>query len=344
MVAIAAQIEAAPRLPRAVGSVVLLAALAGLAKLGHLSLPQVPSAVWALGVGIVAAALLATKGRAPRALPHELPLALGMILMGAQMDLGLFASVGLRGLLLVAAVWVTVVLLFALAWRARLVSARLAGLLALGLSGCGVTAITAAAQQDPQASGAPEVFASVVVLATGALALVVLPLVAGALGLSAGHFGAWAGVSIANSAEALAAGERISGESMRLAAGYKLLVNGMQGLPILAYLWFFSAKAAPEAQAGSRSLRAIRGVFGRVPFFVWGFAVVAALSTAGLFNESERENLANIARWAFFLALVAIGFRTRVSTLREVGARPLLAGVAVWGALSALTLLLIREF
>jgi uncharacterized membrane protein YadS len=314
------------------GTAVLIL-LALIAKLAHVLAPQLPGAVWALGFGMLAGA------GAPRthALPYRLPLSVGLILLGAQLDPRLFVAIGWPGLLAVGAVWIGVVGLLALAARSRLLTPRLAGLFALGLIGCGVSAIAAATQPDRRAAGVPAVYATLAVLVTGAAGLLVYPAVANALGLDATQFGTLAGLTIANSAESITTAALHSDAAMGTAAAYKLIVNALQGVPIVVYLWLF----APN-QRRAHGLGLPRLVLLRVPFFVWGFAAVAVAGLLGAFSVGERAQLGHMTRYAFFIALVGVGFRTRLDVVRRIGLRPVLIGLAVWAVSAAAVLLWIQ--
>lgn len=306
-----------------------LVTLALLALLTHTLVPQVPGAVWALGFGVLAGS--AGVRRELPALPYHLPLTVGLILMGAQLHPSLFAHIGVQGLIAVGALWLGVAGLFWLLSKARLLTPRLAGLMTLGLIGCGVSAIAGAAQSDRKAEGAPTAYATLAVLLSGAAGLMAYPLLGATLGLDAQQFGALAGITIANSAESVAAAAGHSDDALGVAAGYKLLVNALQGLPILAYLWLFAPKG--ERPPG------VRTVLERVPFFVWGFVGVAIAASLGLFNETERASLGGLTRLAFFIALVGVGYHTRLDVIRRIGLRPVLIGLAAWVLTTVLVML-----
>ncbi|MCL4730867.1 MAG: putative sulfate exporter family transporter, partial [Planctomycetes bacterium] len=300
-----------------------LAALAGivlLAKLAHWLAPQVPAVVYALGFGMLAG-LEARRLRVRLALPHELPLMLGFVLMGAQVEHGVFAVAGLAGLALLAA-WVAATLaLFSLVWRLRLLPRRLAGLFALGQAGFGVSAVVAAGARDPALAGTPQTLATLLILLTGAAGLVAYPLLAPALGLDEARFAALAAVSIANNAEAIATAGTLGAGAALGAAALKVAINAFEGVALVAFL---RGKDRPART------RRWHDAIPRVPGYVIGFSLVAALSLAGAFDGAERASLANLTHWAFFIALAGVGFRTRLDLLARVGWRPLAVGVAVW--------------
>lgn len=315
------------------GTLVLIV-LTLLAKLAHVMVPVLPGAVFALGFGVLAGSGSVGVRRALPALPYQLPLTVGLILMGAQLDPNLVHVIGPEGLLGVAFVWVGVAAAFWLLAKSGWVPPRLAGLLTLGLIGCGVSAVIGAAQHDRKAAGIQTTYATLAILVSGALALLVYPVVGRLLGLDAHEFGLLAGLTIANSAEAVATASIHSNEALGVAAGLKLIVNALQGLPILGYLWFFTPKREHAHGAAIPRL-----LISRVPYFVWGFAAVGVAAALGAFSAGEREQLGQLTRLAFFVALVGVGFQTRLDVVRRVGVRPVLIGISVSAAAAGAVLL-----
>ncbi|MCC6465696.1 MAG: putative sulfate exporter family transporter [Planctomycetes bacterium] len=311
---------------RLAGWVVLLA-LAAMAKLSHLVVPQLPAVVWALLYGVLAGATQARSGL--RSLPYEGPLTVGITLMGTQVQLEVLRALGWHSL---ASLLLPVLVLAALLWAAvaaGLLPRRLAGLFGLGLFGFGVSALAAAAQRDSKSGGTPLVLATAAVLLTGALALLVLPLAGAWLGLDAAQFGLLAGSGIANNAEALATGAAHSPQALVLTGALKVAVNAFEGLAVVGYVWWFGRPSSRASGPLPRlSLPAL-------PAYVPGFVVAAGLSLAGWISAAERQSLGNLTNWAFFLALVGVGFRTRLDVLRRVGGRPVLVGIVAWLAATA---------
>ncbi len=312
--------------PAPAAPIVVLAVVVALAKLAHVLGPAVPAVVYALVFGIVAGYGARRAGHHNLSLPYEVPLTAGFVMMGAQVDASVFGLVGWRGLASVALLWVAVVSAFWLAARLRLLPSRLAGLLALGLSGCGVSAVVAVSRQDPDSRGAPQTVATLVILLSGAAALLAYPVLGAHL--DASTFGTFTGLTVANNAEAIATASTRENPAQLIAAAYKVVVNAFEGLAIVLYLWLFAPR---------RGARRTKLALPKVPGFVIGFALVAGVTLLGAFNEAERATLGSLTQWAFFIALVGVGFRTRLDQLVPA-ARPALLGLVLWALTAALVL------
>ncbi|MBX3459497.1 MAG: putative sulfate exporter family transporter [Planctomycetes bacterium] len=317
---------------RTASGLVVLAVIVGFAKLAHVLVPAVPGVVWALAFGALAGAGAArARGPVP-SLPYHVPLTAGFVMMGAQVRPEVFTLVGWQGLLSLAVLWLLVVVSFALAVKLRLLPSRLAGLFALGLSGCGVTAVTAVARYDRTVEGTPATVATLLILLSGAIALVAYPYLGAGLGLDASTFGTFAGLTVANNAEALATAGTAPDPALLVAAAYKVLVNAFEGLAVLLYLCLFVPRDRRQQQHIGAKL-----LLPKVPGFVVGFAVVGTAALLGAFDDAERATLAELTNWAFFIALVGVGYRTRLSDIFKA-AKPTLVGLVLWAATSALVL------
>ena len=122
-------------------------------------------------------------------------LRIGIVLLGLRLSLGDLAALGVRGLGVVAVV--VVVTFFGTQWLARKlgVPKDLGLLVATGYSICGASAIAA---MDGVVGADEEETAYAITLVTlcGTLAIFVLPLLGGPLGLSGEAFGSWVGGSV----------------------------------------------------------------------------------------------------------------------------------------------------
>lgn len=263
--------------------------------------------------------------------PIDLPLAVGMTLLGVQFEARHLEVFGLRDLAFLLVHWLVVALSFAGIARLRFVEARSAGLFAVGLSGCGISAILAAADADKKLRSEQRSAAVGLVLMAGSLGFLAIPFFADAFELSARELALWAGVGLPTSSEAVLVGSGHSAAAMQLVGVYRFAVNVLQWIPILIYVRIFAR------QAKARSPRELLGgSLSCVPAFVWGLSFFGTFGFCGSFDEGERRTLAAITSWSFLTCVAAIGVRLRVASIFALGPRTTLIGLAAWGAAVAL--------
>lgn len=306
----------------------LLLALALLARLLGRLLPALPLAPLTLGLTLALAPGL-RRLRVPGAEdpPHDVPLSAGMILLGVQLDPTLLGCLGPSAPLLLLVHWAAVAWLFGAAARAFRLPSRTLHLAALGLSGCGLSAVMAAAKADPAARAEERDLAVAATLACGALGFVALPWLAHRTALPPCALGAWAGLGMPTTAEAVLIGAAHSAQALTLVGAWRLIVNLLQAVPIL--LWI-RAYAPPASAATTGPGEVVLATVRRVPAFVWGLALCGAFGFVGAFAPAERAVLANVTSWAFLMALVGVGLRLRPRDLLRLGWRPVLACVLAW--------------
>lgn len=253
---------------------------------------------------------------------YELWLKAGIVLLGSQVA---FSSLGIFWLKAVPLAAVTVVLgIVAVLALGRIfkLPIRLTALLAAGTGVCGVSAIL----HTGPAIGADDEeieYAVGAVLVLGATAIVLYPIIGSLLHLPETVYGLWTGLSVNNTAEAVATGYSFGIEAGRMAIATKLCRVVMLGAAVSA----LSAWARPDRE--SLSPGRTRQVWSRLPKFVLVFFLFSLIASTGLVSTQDRESLHNISSWLFLIAFAGIGFKLRWQDIRTVGARPILAiGIA----------------
>ena len=78
-----------------------------------------------------------------------------------------------------------------------------------------------------------------------------------------------------------------------------------------------------------------RGALRAFPLFLVGFLALAAVRSARLVDPETIADVDLVTRACFVIALAALGMQTRLGQLRELGARPLLLGMATAALLAA---------
>ncbi|MFC9788167.1 YeiH family protein [Rhodococcus sp. NPDC127528] len=213
--------------------------------------------------------------------------------------------------------------LLGLSWTQRV-------LIACGFSICGAAA-AAAADGVVDAKEEELLTAVALVVVFGTLMIPTIPLLSHALGLTDRQAGMWAGGSIHEVAQVVAAGGVIGGGALAVATVVKL-ARVLMLAPVMAYL-------------GARQRRNVDGS-GKanskqpplVPMFVVAFIGCVALRSSGMLPDVVIAQAKVLQTALLTAAMFALGLGVRVTLLRSVGPRPfVLAAIStVWVAVVAL--------
>ena len=299
---------AAPRWPKAGIGVAVLALGLGVAVLGHRLLPAVGILTWSIALGVAAANL----GLVPKAGTRQLGaltkklLRLGIVLLGFSVS---FASITALGLPLIAVVAVGLVgtLVFT-TWLGRRMglSAPRALLIGTGFSICGASAI-AGMEETARADEEDVTVAIAMVTLFGTLALVALPLLQGPLGLTDVQFGMWAGATVHEVGQVVAAASPAGAAVVATAVVVKLTRVVMLA-PVVAVVSILQGMTSPApAEQGRRTPL--------VPLFVLGFLACVALRSTGVVPASVLDAIGNVQVAALGAALFGMGCSVKIASL-----------------------------
>ncbi|MFE1442327.1 YeiH family protein [Streptomyces sp. NPDC058739] len=313
----------------------LLAAFGlALAVAVHRLLPAVPMLTAAVVLGVLAAHLpvlrrtVRESGRPGLSCAGRRLMRAGIVLLGLQLGLDDVAGLGW------ATVAMTVVVVMATLsgtwWLARRLG--LPGdqplLIAAGYAICGASAIGAVGE----ARGSDERDAATsVALVTlcGTLAIAVLPLLHGPLGLGDAEFGRWVGASVHDVGQVVATAQT-AGDA---ALGQAVLVKLMR----VALLAPLVAAVALSARRRSRAAGGADGPDGSgrkraplVPLFVVGFLAAVTLRSTGLLPGEVLEGAHTGQELLLAAALFGLGSAVDLPSLARTGARTALLGLCAW--------------
>ncbi|MFJ3922364.1 YeiH family protein [Streptomyces sp. NPDC090022] len=294
----------------------------------HRLLPAVPMLTASVVLGIAAAHLPRVRtfvrgsARPGLSLAGRRLMRIGIVLLGLGLGLEEVLRLG----------WATVAMVFAVVavtfagtlWLGRRLGLR--GdqplLIATGYSICGASAIGAVSE----VSGSDEEdVASSVALVTlcGTLAIAVLPLLQGPLGLTDLGFGRWVGASVHDVGQVVATAQTAGPAAL----GEAVLVKLMR-----------VALLAPLVAAVAFSLRArrrgVRTASGRrpapVPLFVAGFLAAAALRATGVVPDVALDWAHTAQEALLAAALFGLGSAVHLPTLARTGGRAAALGLGAW--------------
>ena len=204
--------------------------------------------------------------------------------------------------------------------RALGVDRGLTLLVACGFSICGAAAVAAAAGvTDPDEEHEENTITAVaLVVLCGTLMIAAVPAVAALLQLDTETGGLWAGASIHEVAQVVAAGGALGGAALTLAVIVKL-ARVLMLAPVMAVLSLQQRRRG--AGDGKRPPL--------VPLFVLGFLAMVLLRSLAPLPESVLEPASLLQTGLLAAAMFALGTGVKVRNLLQVGPRPLaLAGLS----------------
>ena len=250
-----------------------------------------------------------------------------IILLGLQLTAAQIAEVGVSGIAIIA---LTLGATFALTVRlGRLMGVErgLAELIAAGTSICGASAVIAA----NTASDEDVAYAVACVTLFGSIAMFTYPLLGAFLELGPQQYGLWAGASIHEVAQVVAAtfqGGQVAGEFGTVAklSRVMLLAPVVLGLGLICS-WQNGGTTAGKAPR---------------PWFVFGFIALVGLNSVVAVPPEAKAAVAMAATFMLSVALAAMGLETSVTRLRARGLRPLLLGLIASLFIASFSLLLIK--
>jgi len=264
-------------------------------------------------------------------------LRLGIVLLGIRLSLSEAGSIGLQALpVIIGAVAAALLIVGFLAKRMGL-SGKLGTLIAVGTSICGATAIVATAPTI--AAKDDEVSYSVACITLfGVIAMLLYPF--------AGHWifdgdavksGLFLGTSVHETAQVAGAGLVYqqyydSPQALDVATVTKLVRNlGMLlVIPLMSILYHRNHSDGTEAPKW----------YTMIPLFVVGFAIMSLIRTVGDMGDAPFGGLLSPEQWqaivshtkefaelCLAVAMAAVGLGTSIKGLREIGLKPLGAGL-----------------
>jgi len=302
-------------------------------KAHHLAMPNIEYVLWAILIGLV----LSNTAGVPRIFQagvatYEFWLKAGIVLLGTRFLLGDLLKFGGVSIVLVAIEIALALALMHLLGRIFKLPPKLASLLAVGSSICGVSAIIAA-QGAIDADEEDSSLAIAAILALGALSLFTFPAIGHLLHLSDHAYGLWAGLAVDNTAEATAAGALYSDAAGKIAVLAKTTRNATIGFVVLGYALYWATR-------GGRGVKGSKAAFlwQKFPKFVLGFLLISVLASLAFFTRPQLTTLGNLSRWFFLLTFAGVGLRTNLRELGKQGWRPFVVGATGEIVIAVLTL------
>ena len=242
-------------------------------------------------------------------------LKIGVALLGARVTFGDLASLG-PGPALLTPVLIAMTIgagvlasrLFGRSWRFGVLTG---GAVAI----CGASAALAIAAVLPKREGSERdaLFTVIAVTTLSTTAMIVYPILFNALGFDDWQIGYLIGATVHDVAQVIGAGYAVSDDAGAIATYVKLLRVAF--LPIVVIL---------IALASRREVGDAKPTF---PWFAVGFAAVLAFNSLAFAPPWVMELLAQVSQWLLVAAIAALGMKTSLKAMTDLG--PLHIGVVV---------------
>jgi uncharacterized integral membrane protein (TIGR00698 family) len=256
-------------------------------------------------------------------------LRIGVALLGLRITLEQVGALGWLTVAVVAlAVIATVLAGIAIARMMKLGNAF--GTLTGGaVAICGASAALAIASILPSHKNAERdaSFTVIGVTALSTLAMILYPILVGALGLDARNAGVFLGGTIHDVAQVVGAGYSMSEETGNTATIVKLLRVAML-LPVCLVIGLALHVRGSQAARSAPLL----------PWFAVAFAVLVVINSLGWIPLVVSDAGNTLSRWCLVTAIAAIGMKTSLRSLAEMGLKPVLLVVLETLFLAALVL------
>jgi uncharacterized integral membrane protein (TIGR00698 family) len=291
--------------------------------------------ILAIAIGIAVNAIVGTPVliRAGIVFVLRRILRLAIILLGLQLTVGQIFAVGTTG---ISIILVTLVATFVFTvWLGRILGVErgLTELIAAGTAICGASAIIAT-NTVTRARGEDAAYAVACVTVLGSIAMFVYPVLGTALNLDSHGYGLWAGASIHEVAQVLAAafqGGQEAGELGTIAKLSRVIALG----PLIMVLALIARRRSSDEGFHAEA---------PVPWFVLGFIALILVNSFVAIPADTKAAIGTLTTFMLTMAMAAMGIQTDMRQLRARGMRPLILGFGAAIFIAGLSLTLVLLF
>ncbi|MDU8913504.1 YeiH family protein [Aestuariicoccus sp. MJ-SS9] len=235
----------------------------------------------------------------------------GVAILGARISVEMLTSLGWGMIgLLVAGVVLTILFGVVLA-RFIGQGPRFAILTAGAVAICGASAAMAIAAVLPKDEKSERnlLFTVLGVTVLSTVAMILYPILTQALGFDEVTAGAFIGATVHDVAQVVGAGFSISETAGETSTLVKLIrVSFLAPVVVVITIWW--QRAAPQTEGERPPI---------IPAFVLGFLCLATLNSLGLIPPAVGALLAKLSSWALLAAIAAVGMKTDLRNILQVG-------------------------
>lgn len=240
----------------------------------------------------------------------------GVAILGARVSLEMLTSLGWIFISILLAGTIATILFGVFLARVIGQGPRFAILTAGAVAICGASAAMAIAAVLPKDSRSERnlLFTVLGVTVLSTVAMILYPILTTYLGFDDITAGAFIGATVHDVAQVVGAGFSISDTAGETSTIVKLIrVSFLAPVVILIALFW---RQPEQSESGAQPPL--------IPGFVLGFLVLAALNSFGVIPETIQAALASLSGWALLTAIAAVGMKTEIRSVLQLGAMPIL--------------------
>lgn len=291
-----------------------------------------PTMLFALLLGL-AFRFLSEGGKAVEGVQYasKTILRIGVALLGMRITIEQILSLG-AGPMAIVILSVILTMLFGLLLSKLMGRGKRFGLLTGGSVGiCGASAALAISAILPkdEYSERNTIFTVISVTALSTVAMIVYPVAVDVFNLDLETAGIFLGGTIHDVAQVVGAGYSVSDKTGDTATFIKLLRVSMLVPAVFALSLIFHTRNKEEGNTAG-------GAF--LPPFIIFFILLVGINSTGITPEPVRQFIVSASRWCLVTAIAALGMKTSLKALFEVGWKPVTIIVAETVFLAALVL------
>ncbi len=246
----------------------------------------------------------------------------GVALLGARISVDLLVGLG-APLIILTMAGVVLTIVFGLLGARVLGRGWRFGLLTGGaVAICGASAAMAIAAVLPRNEHSEKnlIFTVLGVTVLSTIAMIIYPAIIQLTGLDQRAIGVFLGGTIHDVAQVVGAGFSVSDETGQTATLVKLVRVTMLAPVVLVFSLAVRSRGETVETGGKRPAL--------IPGFVWAFLALATINSFGIMPAVVSQFLGDLSRWALLIAIAAVGMKTALRTMLDVGGQAITLMVA----------------
>lgn len=246
----------------------------------------------------------------------------GIIIAGVTLSFGQLLEAGKYALILLFFTMVTAFGVGYICKKLFNINWKLASLLSVSTAICGGTAV-ATVGPTIHAKNRDIAYAISATFIFDIFTVIAFPWIGQMLGLSDAGYGLWVGTAVNDTSSVVAAGYAFSDAAGIIATIVKLTRTLFIVPIVLIFSWIYAQK---EATVEEREQIKVKDIF---PWFILGFLAVVTFRSIGVIPDTLVSPLSALSKFFLTMALGAIGMKTSLGEVKEVGPKPMIAGVVI---------------